>query len=188
MRINHEGIGEALPMKLTAHPGLRQLAAMCAVDPDWEDPRHVVYSLATAYHETAFTFAPIREFGRDAYFNKYNAGTVIGERLGNTRPGDGLKFKGRGYVQITGRANYATFTRLLGVDLINNPDLALDPLIAYRIMSLGMRGGLFTGKSLDDYINGERCDYVQARRIINGLDRAELIAEYAERIEPFVTA
>lgn len=159
---------------------------MCAVDTAWTDPRHVAYALATAYHETAHTFAPIREYGKHLYFAKYEPGTPNGKRLGNVLRGDGIKFKGRGYVQITGRANYERFSRLLNVDLLTTPDLALDPLISYRIMALGMRGGLFTGKKLADYINATRTDYVNARRVINGLDRAELIAEYAERIEPFV--
>lgn len=169
-----------------ARANLDALAAACMADPDWTDPRHISYAIGTSYHETAHTFAPIREYGKNLYFAKYEPNTPIGRRLGNTLRGDGIRFKGRGYVQITGRANYKRFSVLLGVDLIGNPDLALDPVIAYRIMALGMRQGLFTGKKLSDYINATRCHYVSARRIINGLDRAELIAEYAERIEPFV--
>lgn len=188
MLISHTGIAATLPIKLTAHPSLRELAAMIAADPEWVDPRWAVYAVATSYHETAHTFAPIREYGRNLYFAKYEPGTPIGRRLGNTQRGDGIKFKGRGYVQITGRANYKRFSALLGVDLIGDPDLALNPVIAYKIMALGMRQGLFTGKKLSDYINATRCDWVQSRRVVNGLDRASLIAQYAERIQPFVSA
>jgi predicted chitinase len=56
--------------------------------------------------ETARRFTPVTEFGQPSYFNKYDAGTPIGRRLGNMQPGDGFRFRGRGYVQITGRANY----------------------------------------------------------------------------------
>ena len=187
MRVNHVEISNALPMKITATPHLRELCAMMAADVEWSDSRHISYALATSFHETAFTFAPIREYGKNLYFGKYEPNTVLGRRLGNTKPGDGITFKGRGYVQITGRANYARFAALLGLDLVGNPDLALVPTTAYQIMALGMRHGLFTGKKLSDYINPTRCDYVNARRVVNLLDSAEIIAEYAERIEPYVT-
>jgi hypothetical protein len=56
-------------------------------------------------------------------------------------------------------------------------------MLAYRIMSVGMIQGLFTGAKLADFVDGERCDYRNARRIVNGLDRAELIAGYARTLE-----
>ena len=108
--------------------------------------------------------------------------------LGNIKAGDGPRFKGRGYVQITGRANYRKFSTKLGVDLIGNPDLALDPPISYKIASLGMREGSFTGKDLNDYIHGAHCDYRNARRIINGLDKADKIKGYAEKFEAILKA
>jgi hypothetical protein len=73
------------------------------------------------------------------------------------------------------------------LDLVNNPALALQPGTAYKIMSLGMTRGLFTGKKLPDYLNDEKADYVDARRIINGLDRAELIAGYSEKFEKILS-
>lgn len=89
-------------------------------------------------------------------------------------------------MQITGRANYAKMTRVLklgeGENLITDPDQALRPIVAYRIMSVGLRGS-FTGKKLSDYINDTRCDYLNARRIINGTDKWELIKNYAEKLE-----
>ena len=141
--------------------------------------------LATVKHECADTWAPITEFGKVSYFDKYDADTPLGHRLGNTEDGDGYRFRGRGYVQITGRANYARLGELLGMggQLVQNPDLALDPVIAYRIMSAGMRKGSFTGKKLSDYISPNSCDYLNARRIINGTDQAQKIAGYATAIE-----
>lgn len=69
------------------------------------------------------------------------------------------------------------------IDLVSNPDLALKPDIAYRIMLIGMNKGLFTGKKLSDYITDKNADYINARKIINGNDRAELIAGYATDFE-----
>lgn len=136
------------------------------------------YLLATAFHETAFTMQPITERGKRDYFNKYEPGTTIGKRLGNTRPGDGYLFRGRGYVQITGRANYLNASQKLGVDLIAMPDGALNPDLAARILVKGCTEGWFTGKKLSDY-----GDYPSMRRVVNGVDKAELIAGYAREFE-----
>lgn len=100
--------------------------------------------------------------------------------LGNTQPGDGQRFKGRGYVQITGRSNYTKWSQRLGIDLINNPGLASDPAIAAKILVLGMRDGSFTGVGLSNYINGSKQDFFNARRIVNGTDKASAIAQIAE--------
>lgn len=141
------------------------------------------YLLATAKHETAGSFKPCLERGLRRYFDKYEAGTPLGARLGNTEPDDGYRYRGRGYVQITGRANYARLGRVLGVDLIAEPERTLEPGLAYRIMSVGMVRGLFTGRKLSDFLSAEKTDYLNARRCVNGLDRAELIAHYATEFE-----
>jgi len=146
------------------------------------DKRYFAYMMATVKHECADTWKPITEYGSKDYFNKYDADTRLGQRLGNIVDGDGYRYRGRGYVQITGRANYERLGNIIEVDLINNPDLALDPVNAFSIMKIGMEKGLFTGKRLSDYIN-QSCNYLQARRIINGMDRAELIAGYAKFFE-----
>lgn len=142
------------------------------------------YLLATAYHETAFTMQPIVEFGGRKYFDKYDTGRLA-EALGNTpqADGDGFFFRGRGYVQITGRANYEKAGRKLKFDLVNKPDLALDARIAADILVKGSVEGWFTGKKLDDYLNSTKKDYRNARRIINGVDKADTIAKYAEVFE-----
>ena len=146
----------------------------------WQNIAEVAYLFATVKWETAHTFTPIHELGSLSYFDKYDVGTTLGMTLGNTMPGDGFLFRGRGYVQITGRANYHHIGSLLGVDLVGNPDLALDPGIAYRIAAGGMHGGWFTGRRLSQYMSGSTPDFVNARRIINGLDHASDIATIAQ--------
>ena len=167
--------------------GIELLGRNMETDPALRSLQWAAYMLATVKHECANTWQPITERGPKAYFEKYETGTALGRRLGNTQPGDGWRFRGRGYVQITGRANYARMTRELGLgadaDLEQDPDQALRPAIAYRIMSVGMRHGLFTGKRLEHYIAPAGCDYKNARRIINGVDQAALIAQYAATIE-----
>lgn len=61
------------------------------------------------------------------------ANVVYGGRMGNTDPGDGAKFKGRGFVQLTGKDNYAAAGKALGLDLVNHPELAADPANASKI-------------------------------------------------------
>lgn len=145
----------------------------------WTSVEQVAYALSTIKHETAHTFLPITEYGGENYFKKYDGRTS----LGNNKPGDGSRFKGRGYVQITGRRNYTQFAKLLGVDLVAKPELALKPSVAFSIMTIGMHKGLFTGKKLSDYINSTKTDYKNARRIINGTDKAATLATYARKFE-----
>lgn len=154
------------------------------------------YALATAYHETAHSMQPVKERGGEAYYTRMY--DPLGQRpqvaaaLGNTEPGDGSRFAGRGYVQLTGRDGYARAGELLGQDLIANPDLALRPVLAASIMRLGMKGGWFTGKSFGSFLPSKgpakEAQFIQARRIINGLDRAELIAGYALQFQEALIA
>ena len=174
-------------LKDSQSSGLESLLANIELDQDVADLRWAAYMLATVKLECADTFQPITEYGGQSYFNKYEPGTSIGKSLGNTQPGDGYLFRGRGYVQLTGRTNYANMNGRLALsgddDLVLHPEAALQPDVAYRIMSYGMRHGTFTGKKLADYINDAGCDYQQARRIINGLNRADDIAGYAASFE-----
>lgn len=139
------------------------------------DIRHLAYLLATAKHETAHTMQPIYERGQKTYFNKYEPGTDIGKALGNTVAGDGFRYRGRGYVQLTGRANYRKAGEKMSVDLLGNPDLALQPHIAACILIRGCIEGWFTGKKLSSYP-----DFKNMRRVVNGIDRASDIALVAE--------
>lgn len=151
------------------------------------DDRWLAYALGTAFHETAFTMQPIRERGGDRYFfdnyDPQGKKPAVARNLGNTRPGDGVKFHGRGYVQLTGRANYQKCETKFGVELTatrQDADGVMDRDLAARIMFFGMEAGMFTGRKLADYFHGETQDWVNARRIINRLDRAEDIAGYAK--------
>ncbi len=144
------------------------------------DRRKLAYCMATFKWETAHTMEPIDERGGAAYFNKrYGPKTKVGVMLGNTKDGDGALFHGRGYVQLTGRRNYAKAKALTGVDLLTTPDRAKEHDIAYQIAIQGMMDGWFTGKKLSNYFFGDNADYVNARRIINGLDQADKIADIA---------
>jgi predicted chitinase len=126
----------------------------------------------------------IRESGAGAHMNEFASGNAYEGRrdLGNTRPGDGPRFKGRGYVQITGRNNYQNWSRKLGIDLVNNPQLATQPATAARILVQGMKEGSFTGKKLGDYIGENGGDFNNARRVVNGTDHAGEIAGVAQRL------
>lgn len=150
---------------------------------------HAAYGLGTAYHETAGTMQPVKERGGPDYFrrmyDKTGARPQVAAALGNTEAGDGARFAGRGYPQLTGRRNYARADRELGLNgaLLRDPDLAMRPDIAARIMEAGMREGWFTGRGLAAYLPseglGSRTAFISARRIINGTDRAEKIAHHA---------
>ena len=141
----------------------------------------VAYVLATSEHESGCGKWMKELWGPTAAQRGYE-----GRRdLGNTQRGDGLRFRGRGYVQITGRRNYTLWARRLGLDIVANPDLvATDPSIAARILVQGMRDGSFTGKKLADYFPaGDEPQFFNARAMINGDKRknGEKIAGHARR-------
>lgn len=159
--------------------GINYLLSAWVHQGDGDDAKFA-YVLATVYHETNRTMQPIREKGSKAYLSKYDTGKLA-KALGNTPApdGDGIIYAGRGYVQLTGRTNYARAGKALGLDLVRFPDLALEPETAAIIAVEGMVEGWFTGKKLADYIRPSSVDYVNARRIINGTDKAQEIAVYA---------
>ncbi|MEQ8467602.1 S8 family serine peptidase, partial [Coleofasciculus sp. E1-EBD-02] len=136
------------------------------------DIGQIAYILATAQHESHLGRWMEELASGDAYEGRLD--------LGNTQPGDGRRFKGRGYVQITGRSNYTQWSQRLGIDLVSQPHKASEPAIAVKILVQGMRDGTFTGKKLSDYINGSSRDFRNARRIVNGIDKAAEIAQIAE--------
>jgi putative chitinase len=90
--------------------------------------------LAQCAHETG-DFAHLEELGGNRYLAKYDPSVnpTKARALGNTQAGDGAKYKGRGFIQITGKANYATAGQALGIDLVNSPELAAKPDVAAKI-------------------------------------------------------
>lgn len=151
------------------------------------DLRWAAYILATAYHETTYSFLPLREAGKgkgERYDKKYEVIDSNGIR-GQINKKYTNVYYGRGYVQLTWDYNYKDIGKALGYGnkLYIDPDLALTKNVAYEITSHGMQKGTFTQKKLADYINVSKTDYTEARRIINGEDKKELIAEYANKIE-----
>jgi len=129
--------------------------------------RELAYILATTYHETAFTMAPVSEYGGESYLK--------------SKPY--YPYYGRGYVQLTWEDNYKKQDQKLslGGQLVNTPDMALDPTIALEVIIEGMCDGDFTGKNLADYFTDDETDWYNARRIVNGTDCASTIAGYAEK-------
>lgn len=144
-------------------------------------------ALGTAWLETNHTLHPIKELGGSNYFfRRYDPQGQrpdIAKMLGNTQPGDGALFAGRGYVQLTGRKNYALAQTKTGAALLDNPDLAMRQDVAAKVMRWGMTQGWFTGKQFADYLPAgrpaSRDEFKAARRIINGQDRATDVASYS---------
>ena len=144
---------------------------------------HRAYLLATAMHETAQTMQPVREtLAKDnaTAIRRLDDAFAKGKLLWVSAPYWREGWFGRGYVQLTHKANYIKAGNKLGVDLVNNPDMALQPTIAAMILVRGCSEGWFTGKHLDEYLPG---DYIGARRVVNGTDRAVSIAKIAATFE-----
>lgn len=145
------------------------------------DLRMISYILATTHWETGaygqrFIYEPVPEQGKGK-----------GKSYGIPHKKTGKIYYGRGFVQITWFDNYERFTKILhrlgyNIDLISNPDQALKPEIATLILIIGMRDGKFTGVDLDDYFDPIKSDWYNARKIINGLDKAVIISEIAKEI------
>lgn len=130
------------------------------------------YVLATAFHETAHTMKPVREYGGETYLKskKY------------------YPYVGMGFVQLTWKANYEKASKKLGVDFVSDPKKLLQPEYSAKILVIGSSEGWFTGKKLSDYMTLQKSDFVGARRIINGTDKAALIAGYAKEYDALLKA
>jgi predicted chitinase len=132
-------------------------------------PAQVAYVLATTQWETAQTFRPVEEafFVRDP------------DAFRRTLPY--FPYYGRGFVQLTHKGNYETYGEILLRDLVNNPALALDPQTALFVLVHGFKVGTFTGRKIMDFISVQSTDFINARRCINGTDRATEIAGIAQQ-------
>lgn len=194
------------------------IACIEMYDKNYFTIQQLAYILATAYHETGTTFKPIVEnlnysaqrlrqvwpkwfksLPDAKKYEKnpeklanyiYGATTTIGKNLGNTAfYGDGWKYRGRGFVQLTGRVNYARLSQRLGKNFVSNPDLVLQPDIAWQVLVISMiEGTLVPGVKLSNYISANKVDYYNARRVVNILDRAGDIANYAKKFEIILKA
>ncbi|MCL4671596.1 MAG: hypothetical protein KJZ64_01375 [Sphingomonadaceae bacterium] len=170
-----------------------QVNGMTALLDYWEskhapkDDRLLAYLMATAFHETDKKMQPIREYGSISYFDKRYGPPPVGTNpslarsLGNTQQGDGSRFCGRGFVQLTGRRNYTDWAGRLGLDLVGNPDLCLGLDASTKILVEGSLLGIFTGRKLPNYFNATTSDWRNARRVINGTDKADLIAGHGKQ-------
>jgi len=168
----------------------------------------MAYVLGSVYHEGGHGMQPIRERGSgdgadadtwDDYLERYDTGELA-RRLGNTpqADGDGVALAGAGDIMITGRANYRKATlrlRALSIlkpdeDLEKTPALALRGDVSAAIAVFGCLEGWFTGKTLNDFIKstGTLAQFTNARPIVNGTDRAALIAGYAMAFQTGLTA
>ena len=136
------------------------------------------YVLATAYHETGYAetvngrkvinrdMLPIKERGSESYLRSKRYYPYIGY----------------GYVQLTWKDNFHRVGKLIGVDLLKNPEKALEKDIASEILIKGMVFGWFTGVGFHrkcPVYRYNHLSYVRARKIVNGTDKANLIADYA---------
>jgi len=140
------------------------------------DVRHICYILATCYHES--DFRSIKE-------RRARPGTAVWkmqEKYWHTG------YYGRSYCQLTWQRNYAKFAPVVGIDIVKYPDEVLQPVVGARILVYGMANGSFTGNGLKSsnklskYIAGERCDFMNARRIVNGTFMADKVAAHADKL------
>lgn len=172
-----------------------QVAGLTAILDKWErespdaDDRWLAYMLGTTHHETGRTMQPVREtFAKDdaTAISRLDAAfrakklTFVKTPYWR-RDADGKSWLGRGYVQLTFKTNYERMSKLCEVDLTTDPTRAMQPEAALQIMFVGMREGSFSGKKLGQFFNGKTEDWRSARRIINGLERADLVATHAKK-------
>ena len=161
-----------------------QVKGMSAILDEWDarrlsDLRWLAYILATVRGECGSNMLPVREgFKRtDGEARQY----VKAQGYKYAAVVKGHVYYGRGLVQLTWFDNYKKMGDLLGIDLVNNPDRALEPRIAAAIIFEGMIRGTFTGKKLADYFHGGATDWRNARRIVNGTDKAATFANWAKQ-------
>lgn len=142
---------------LTTYPAL----VLALVEAGIHSPLTEIAAIATVYVETG-SFKPIHEYGTPLYFEgHYGFATKVGKVLGNTEPGDGNKYHGRGLIQLTGKNNYAEMGRKFGVDLLSNPDLALDLELSCCIFA-----DFFKTRRVHEAANAR--DWERVRRLVNG--------------------
>ena len=151
-----------------------QVQGMEAVFDEWEantytDIRWLAYELATIKHETANTMQPVREKGGEKYLKSKPYYPYVGNDL----------------LQTTWLENYKKVKKFTGVDVVTNPLLIADLKVSAKVALYFMVNGLYTGVGLKKYFNDTKADKINARKIINGTDKAELVGSYYDK---FLTA
>lgn len=138
--------------------GINNLLAESEAQP--VNDRELAYIFATVFHETAKTMMPVKEYGGEKYLKSKAY----------------YPYYGRDLCQTTWLANYKKVKKYTGVDVVSDPDLIAEPKLAAKVCFYFMRNGFYTGKKLGDYFNDKKTDTINARRIINGTDKAVMIA------------
>lgn len=137
----------------------------CLAEKQLTSANQLIAIFATVAVETG-GFDPTRlEDGNEAYFTRMYENERMRKNLGNTQPGDGPRFRGRGLIQITGRTCYRLAGKGIGVDLESNPELARDPVNSCRIFAWFWSGGNGSNKP---FKFAETGDWLGARKAVNG--------------------
>lgn len=165
----------------------KQVNGIITILEEWEtnyahnDDRWLAYMLATAHHETGRTMQPIEEWGKGRGQPYGNHLKMSKDRSGKRIPYSDTPelFYGRGFVQLTWYENYDKAGKKLGIDFLHNPAAVMEITNATKIMFYGMTEGWFTGAKLSKYFNPTTGDWKNARKIINGLDKWDLIKDHA---------
>lgn len=165
----------------------KQVNGLTAILDEWDanysqnDDRWLAYMLATTHHETGRTMQPIEEWGK-------GRGLPYGSQLKMTKDRNGKRipysdttevFYGRGFVQLTWYENYDKAGQKLNQDFLHNAAGVMELSNATKILFLGMTEGWFTGAKLSTFFNPTTEDWKNARKIINGLDKWDLVKDYA---------
>ena len=196
MSINRKFFFEEVKLRLfdgSMRPS--QVSSLNGILDAWEsrtagsDDRWLAYMLGTTHHETGRTMQPVRETFASTddraimiLTKAWKAGKLPWVKKDYwSRDADGKSWLGRGFVQLTHKANYQKMAALTGEDLVGHPERAMDVGVATKVLIEGMIAGSFTGKKLGDYFSPTKEDWINARRIINHVERAELVASYARK-------
>jgi putative chitinase len=165
----------------------KQVNGLTIILDEWDtnyaqnDDRWLAYILATTHHETGRTMQPIEEWGK-------GKGLPYGSLLKMTKNKNGKRipysdtpelFYGRGFVQLTWYENYDKAGKKLGKDFLHNAAGVMEMSNATKIMFFGMTEGWFTGAKLSSFFNPNTEDWKNARKIINGLDKWDLIKDHS---------
>lgn len=157
---------EAIAAALGADPaGVRLCVPFVSAALSWQgiaDEPTEIAALATIRVEVGYGFRPINEYGDDAYFTRMYEGRAD---LGNTEQGDGARYHGRGWIQLTGRANYRYYGEQLNIDLEADPERALDPYVSAAVLAVYFAnhggGALITAAAAAG-------DWIRVRELVNG--------------------